>query len=109
VDHHVDFARVTVALHLDEVVASADAPELGRHALVGALDRGEIGVVGDRNVLPLAEVGVDAEGFGAEAQDVVGLLARELRHPIRAAVTFARRDASFDLGHPARTRVFALH
>jgi hypothetical protein len=66
VDHDVDLARVAVALHLDEVVAAADAAKLGDDALVRALDLGEVETLGHGDVLPLAEVGGDAERLRPE-------------------------------------------
>ena len=107
-DHDVDLARVAVDLHLDEVVAAADAAKLRDDAGVSALDLGEVDAVGHGDVLALAQVGADAEGLGPEAQDLVALAARELRHQVRPVVALAGRDATLDLGHPAAALVLAL-
>jgi hypothetical protein len=75
-DHDVDLARVALDLHLDEVVASADAPELRHHGCVRPLDPGEVDAFGHGDVLALAQVRADPEGLGPEAQDLVALTAR---------------------------------
>ena len=101
VDHDEHLARVAVALHLDEVVASADAAELRDDARVRPRDLVERHAVGHGDVLPLAEVGAHAERLRAEAQDLVRLPARERGHQVRPVAALARGDAPLDLRDPA--------
>jgi hypothetical protein len=72
VDHHPHVARIAVDLHLDEMIAPAHGAELRHDLGVSPLDGLQVRVVRDRNVLPLTQLGLDADRLGAEAQDVVG-------------------------------------
>ena len=73
-----------------------------------ALDLREVDAIGHGDVLALAQVGADAERLRPEAQDVVGLAPRELRHQVGPVAALAGRDAPLDLADPALAVVLAL-
>ena len=74
VNHHIDFARRGVALHLDEVVAAAHGAELAHHARVGLVDLREIRSLSDGDEEPLALIGGDADRFAAETENLVACI-----------------------------------
>ncbi len=101
-DHHPHVTAFAIDLHLDEMVTTADRAQLRRGLGIGAIDRLQIGVLGNRDVLALAQVGVDADRFGTETQDVVGFAVRKARHLVRTVRADAGRHALFDGCNPTR-------
>src|SRR5215471_21653912 len=104
-DHHPHLARVAIDLHLDEVVATTDGPELWNSLLVGAIDALEIRVLGDVDVLPLADVGLYADRLRAVAEDLIGLRGGDSACQLGALRTNTGRDARFDLADPCRAPI----
>jgi hypothetical protein len=104
-DHHPHITGVAIDLHLDEVVAAADGPELRNDFLVRAVDALEIRVLRDFDVLSLAHIGIYADRLRAVAEDLIGL--RDGDSPCQRGALRADtgRDPRFDLANPRRARI----
>ena len=80
-------------------------PSCGNDLGVGALDRVEVGALGDLDVLALAEVAPTPIALAPWRRISSAFLRREARHARGAMRADAGRHARFDRGHPARARV----